>query len=921
MRILLDLQACQTSGSRNRGIGRYSMSLALAMARQARGRHEIIIALNGRFPDTIVPIRQAFDGLVEQDNIVVYDVPGPLLEFDPSLAWRRRAAELARETFFASLNPDVVHVTSLFEGWGDDAVTVIGHLEHRFIRTITLYDLIPLIHKETYLTHAGSRALYYRKLQALKNAELLLSISEHSRREGIEALQLGEDQVVNISSAADDTFVTLDVSADDETALRARYKLHRPFLMYTGGVDYRKNIEGLIEAYSLLPADVRAAYQLAIVCKMQEADMQRLSALAQKCGVGNGEVVFTGFVSEEDLLALYNLASLFVFPSLHEGFGLPVLEAMQCGTPVVGSNTSSIPEVIGRADVLFNPRDVHDIAAKILHVLQDKAFHDELVAYGYEQAKTFSWEASARRALAAFEGAHEQRKALPQLAVPVNLPRRKLAFFSPLPPEKSGIADYSAELLPELARYYDIDIISAQPAISDVWADANFPVRTLDWFEAHADRYDRVLYQFGNSMLHEHMFGMLRRHPGVIVLHDFFLSGIPDNLDFTGRVPGEFARTLFDSHGYRALADEQRLGRLNSIMGYPCNRRVLEDALGVIVHSRYSMQLANHWYGAGAAKEWRHAPLLRTAPATIDRRAARAALGIPDDAFLVCSFGLVAPTKLNDVLHDAWMKSALAADPRCRLVFVGENDTNEYGQKLGAAIAGSTAAARASITGFVPQETYRLYLAAADMAVQLRSNSRGETSASILDCLAYGLPAVINANGSAAEIPDDVVIKLDDLFSPEQLRAALEQLWRDAALRGELGARAAAYVHTHHNAGTVGRIYHEAIESFSQTSEGAGYRRLLGALAAIDVTPAPAPSAEDLRLVSTSIAANRPRKQPRQLLVDVTALRQADPDAPDGIAARQMLAALLESPARGYRVEPYYNDGAQLRHARQFTLS
>ena len=119
--------------------------------------------------------------------------------------------------------------------------------------------------------------------------------------------------------------------------------------------------------------------------------------------------MLTGFVPEEDLLVLYNLCKAFVFPSWHEGFGLPALEAMSCGRAVIGANTSSVPEVIGRDDALFDPMSDSSIAAKLEEVLTNDAFRSELERHGLEQAKRFSWDASAQRAIAAFEALHARK--------------------------------------------------------------------------------------------------------------------------------------------------------------------------------------------------------------------------------------------------------------------------------------------------------------------------------------------------------------------------------------------------------------------------------------------------------------------------------------------------------------------------------
>ncbi len=922
MRIVLDLQACQAS-NRERGIGRYAMSLAVHIARLAnsQGRaHDVRIVLNGRLPDSVEPIRHAFDGLVPREHITVFDVPARLAGADPSSAWRMQAAEKLREHYLADLKPDIVHVASLFEGWGDDAVSSVGHGPATGgASAVTLYDLIPLVRQDAYLVNPRMRAWYFRKLQSLKSADLLLAISGYSRQEAISELYLPPERVINISSAIDASFAPRTLPPAQADGLRHRYGLVRPFLMYTGGIDLRKNIEGLIEAFAALPAALRNAHQLAIVCKVGDEERKRLVALAKRCGLGRDALVLTGYVPDADLVALYNLATAFVFPSLHEGFGLPALEAMACGTPVIGSNASSIPEVIGRADALFDPTDQTAMSAKIAQVLGDEDFRASLHSHGLAQARRFSWDASAEIALTGFEQLHESRQAGRALVPGAQLPgapaRPRLAYLSPLPPDKSGIADYSADLIAELVADYDIDVI-VQSSVSDPWVLANCRIRSIAWFERHAERFDRIIYHFGNSAFHEHMFSLLARFPGVVVLHDFFLSGIVNYIDHMGQAPHALVHALYDSHGYPALIAQQREGRLASIWAYPCNRQVLDDASGVIVHSRYAQQLAQSWYGPGAGDDWVIMPFPR-APGHADREAARQRLGLSEDAHVTCTFGLLGSTKLNQELLEAWLASPLADDPRCRLVFVGENDPGAYGEALKRAIAQSGRAARISITGFASRQLYLDYLAGTDCAVQLRGKSRGETSAAIMDCLAYGVPTIINANGSAAELPDNILLKMPDEFTPSMLSASLELLYREPGRAREYSGQARNYVSAQHHPHRIGRKYRDAIEHFHADSRASNRRRLARSLGQLEAEVAPA--TQDWAAAARSMALNQGTPfGPRQLLVDVSELAQRDAKSGIQRVVRNIVVALLNEPPAGFRVEPVYLAQGQYWYARRF---
>ena len=195
----------------------------------------------------------------------------------------------------------------------------------------------------------------------------------------------------------------------DAATLKAKFNITRPFLLYTGGADERKNLPRLIQAYARLEPTLRETHQLVLAGKISEGDIDRLRQAVKQVGLTNEEVCFTGYVTDDELVALYNLCTVFVFPSWHEGFGLPALEAMACGAAVIGANCSSLPEVIGQEDALFDALDVDSIAAKIARVLQDDNFKQDLCAHGLVQAKLFSWDETARRAIAAFESISKPR--------------------------------------------------------------------------------------------------------------------------------------------------------------------------------------------------------------------------------------------------------------------------------------------------------------------------------------------------------------------------------------------------------------------------------------------------------------------------------------------------------------------------------
>jgi glycosyltransferase involved in cell wall biosynthesis/ADP-heptose:LPS heptosyltransferase len=402
MRIVIDMQGAQAE-SRYRGIGRYSLALAEAIARN-KSNSQIILALNGSFPETIQEIRTTFAELVEREDIRVFDIPRPTRECDPSNSFRRQAAELMREAAIAAMRPDVVLVTSLFEGFGDDAVASVGKFDCKTPTAAILYDLIPLISPdENFRTNPIYSEYYARKVVSLKNCHALLAISASARQEAIDALGYSPDGVVNISAGCDPRFVPTMMTESERRSLFEKLGVLRPYIMYTGGADERKNLERLFQAFAALPGTLRKSHQVLIAGKMPDVSISSLKSAAKRADLRDDEVVFSGYVSDGELMQLYSGARLFVFPSLHEGFGLPPLEAMGCGAPVITSNASSLPEVVGRADALFDPESVPNIAAKIVEVLTNSDFRSDLIRYGQERVKKFSWDDSAKKAIGSLE--------------------------------------------------------------------------------------------------------------------------------------------------------------------------------------------------------------------------------------------------------------------------------------------------------------------------------------------------------------------------------------------------------------------------------------------------------------------------------------------------------------------------------------
>ena len=249
---------------------------------------------------------------------------------------------------------------------------------------VTIHDIIPLVYKDIYLRNGIARSYYRLALQiALNRSARIITDSIFSRDEIVKTMSVPRDKIKVIYLAAGEEFVpVLDPVLQQIPA--QKFGLHRPFVLTIGGNEPRKNVDRLVKVFQHLSKN--PGVDLAVV-----GGSWRGTKLRENIK-GANNIFFLGPVDQQELVALYSMAELFVFPSLYEGFGLPVLEAMACGTPVAASNTSSIPEVAGDAAILFNPLDEEEMSKVISGVLGSRETREDLSLRGLERAKLFTWE-------------------------------------------------------------------------------------------------------------------------------------------------------------------------------------------------------------------------------------------------------------------------------------------------------------------------------------------------------------------------------------------------------------------------------------------------------------------------------------------------------------------------------------------------
>ena len=359
---------------RDFGIGTYIRSLVHALSRIDTANHYTVVTGPGEV--------RVWGALPDNFRIAVYT--GDDHAYSDHLLF---------PLYLRRLKPDLVHIP-------------LNRVPLLMIRpyVVTVHDMVNLFYDEQKPAAAHMYLRRFRFRRGLTRASRVIAVSEATKRDVENLLGVPPGRITRVYNAPDPGFLGRDPAAGEEERRRImeRYQIDRPFLLYAGAIRHHKSIPRLVEAFAVLREQLAAHpvygdLRLVIIGDtISQYPAVRQAVLKSKM---EHAVRFLGFVPFETLRCFYEAAAAFVFPSRHEGFGLPPLEAMACGTPVVTSNVSSLPEVAGDAAMFVNPGNVFDIARGIRDVLTDEPLRAELIRRGRVQAARFSWERSARQVL------------------------------------------------------------------------------------------------------------------------------------------------------------------------------------------------------------------------------------------------------------------------------------------------------------------------------------------------------------------------------------------------------------------------------------------------------------------------------------------------------------------------------------------
>lgn len=466
--------------------------------------------------------------------------------------------------------------------------------------------------------------------------------------------------------------------------------------------------------------------------------------------------------------------------------------------------------------------------------------------------------------------------------------KHQLAIVTPYPPARSGVADYVAQQVGQLSKHYELVLV--QPTEEEVQQVVGFSgqVISMTAFLEAVHLHHRVLYHIGNSPAHLSMIKLLAKVPGVVVLHDFFLSDVQQYEDIivNSRTHPSYAPLIY-SHGYAPLMQAAESGQKFRLSDYPCNLALLEQARIVLMHSHYVICQAHNWYGDAIRQKVKKIGFAKSVLAHQNRRAAKQVLGFDVQSYLVGTFGFATPAKCLETLIHAWCTSALAINSSAYLLIVGEFLDPRYKKRIERLLE-LRRCNNIKFLGYLDPASYHNVLSAVDLSVQLRINSRGETSAALLDCMAHGVPVVSNNHGFIEDLPDTILWKIANQPRVAELTAVLEQLFADPEKRGGMQEAAQNFLKQFSNpAAVVSQLVSEIEDS----------------------------AKKDASLLKHPLPYNH------QLLVDITAIARFDLRTGIQRVVRSLLREFILDEPSGYRVLPIYLDHeGTYRYAHQFML-
>ncbi|PLR76595.1 hypothetical protein CU633_14680 [Bacillus sp. V3-13] len=291
------------------------------------------------------------------------------------------------QSFLTNNSIDLYHVTSPVEYLFNHNELLNREWFGDIKLAVTFYDIIPWIYPEIYLSDPIFKNRFLHIMDFIKNSDIIFAISETTKRDGVKYFDMDSGKIFVIYGGIDRQFF----QKNNDSAVNLKYQITQPYILFIGGMEFRKNLERILHAFAKINHKLETQHQFVMTGFFSEIEKQKIQQIALAQGF-ESQLIFTGYVPKDDLINLYSQSSLFVFPSLYEGLGLPIIEAMACGAPVLTSNTSALNEIANDACYKVNPESIEEISEGIFNMLTNPELLNKYKHAGPKLAAKFNWE-------------------------------------------------------------------------------------------------------------------------------------------------------------------------------------------------------------------------------------------------------------------------------------------------------------------------------------------------------------------------------------------------------------------------------------------------------------------------------------------------------------------------------------------------
>ena len=789
MIIAIDGSPFQTPSAK-RGVGRYALNLLNAtftqnsdsilyifLFHQRLEVHSSIIELISKYPNVTCHF---------WEPIGVYDFASEFIS-DDDLIKNREINRILYSATLKSLNVNKVLILNIFEGFYSNTLSFGKTCDDKIETFVLVLDLLQVSSLNLTLSTLPGHAKFIRSAyNELRGGNFLIPISLSVRNELLEEGIAPGRLIAPLKGGVGHFSRTLPIIAQDDEK-----KLHLTAIINS---ENRKNLQVILQA---LEADRlrQLKIQLVLFGNFNSTIHHSLKRIHQNT---NHKVELRTDASDADIRKhLHECDPILVAPSFAEGLDLPILEALSSGIRILASDIPVHLEVLGNEFVgLFDPVNFEDLADLIFLASSDKDFSRILGDELSELLDAFDWSSAGKRLAALWK--EDSRDGKPTLTNhgKTNSGRPyRLAVVSPMPPLATGIADYSENQIRALLKndFAVVDIVTADLSLNYP-VDPRLNLISTETFKIRYEDYDCVLYHLGNSPFHDYQLGLLIDFPGIVFVHDAsFLSWFEHHFHKGNLGAENFQRLLAEELGFFGV---KRYYQRENVSSDFFAFFILKFSKNIVVHNLDAKHIVEK-ATQGFFKNITVIPLMKEINRfETDRQTVRRDFGFSDDDILVMSFGMIAETKMNFEILEAFLGLSLDIEKtNLKLIFVGEMDGGIYGEAL---VARAKNNKNVLFTRRVSKEQYNAYLQAADVAVQLRKNFKGESSGALLDTLAAGIPTIVNQYGTTNLDKEVPTIKIDECFTINDLSIAIKSLVFDKEKRDIVASSSRAYVELYH---------------------------------------------------------------------------------------------------------------------------